>query len=475
MATNYRIFKRKIYEQMLQWKQNRNGSTALLIKGARRVGKSTIAEEFARREYESYIVVDFANAPASVWEAIERIASLDDFLMTLQFIYGVRLYERRSVIIFDEVQKCPAVRQAIKYMVKDRRYDYIETGSLLSIKKNTKGIVIPSEETRLTMYPMDYEEFRWALGDTATISLLRESFTRLRPFGDAVTRKLLRDLRLYMLVGGMPQAVNTYLDTNNLTEVDNKKREILELYDDDFLKIDPSGKAGRMFAAIPSQLSKNASRYQATSVLGRSESEDTMTELLTNLEDSLTVNISHHADDPNVGMPMHTDYSQYKMFIGDTRYLATLTSHSSTLTEALRVLGFANLRDRSLCQRVQRQLNVGHIVTQIFLLQAFIVLVLSGCLATPTLRDGVCKRCILLTFGHACSVPFIRQFLPDLDAAQSLVNPFVTISETTIISIRLLKVQFRVLHLVDAPRCHLRHPLFERLRLWRWDALYQAE
>ena len=333
MATNYRIFKRKIYEQMLQWKQNRNGSTALLIKGARRVGKSTIAEEFARREYESYIVVDFANAPASVWEAIERIASLDDFLMTLQFIYGVRLYERRSVIIFDEVQKCPAVRQAIKYMVKDRRYDYIETGSLLSIKKNTKGIVIPSEETRLTMYPMDYEEFRWALGDTATISLLRESFTRLRPFGDAVTRKLLRDLRLYMLVGGMPQAVNTYLDTNNLTEVDNKKREILELYDDDFLKIDPSGKAGRMFAAIPSQLSKNASRYQATSVLGRSESEDTMTELLTNLEDSLTVNISHHADDPNVGMPMHTDYSQYKMFIGDTGLFTTLAFWDKQATD----------------------------------------------------------------------------------------------------------------------------------------------
>lgn len=324
MESNYRVFKRKIYNEMLEWKQSRDGATALLIKGARRVGKSTIAEEFARNEYESHIVVDFADAPQAVWEAVDNISDRNNFFMQLQFIYGVTLHERRSVIIFDEIQKCPAVRQAIKYLVKDHRYDFIETGSLLSIKKNTKDIVIPSEETRLTMYPMDYEEFRWALGDATTLPLLQASFEKKNSLGDALTRKLLRDLRLYMLVGGMPQAVETYLNTNNLTAVDLKKREIIELYNDDFQKIDPTGKVTRLFTAIPSQLSKNASRYQATSVLGRSEDKDTMSELLQDLEDSLTVNFSHHADDPNVGMPMHTNYDQYKLFVGDTGLFITL-------------------------------------------------------------------------------------------------------------------------------------------------------
>lgn len=250
-----KVFKRKLYDKMLNWKQTRDGSTALLVKGARRVGKSTIAEEFAKNEYKSYILVDFADAPTALWEAIDNISDRNHFFMQLQFIYGVRLYERKSVIIFDEVQKCPKVREAIKYLVKDRRYDYIETGSLLSIRKNTKDIVIPSEETRLTMYPMDYEEFRWALNDNVTIDMLRECFNSKRSLGDATMRKLLRDFRLYMLVGGMPQAVNTYLETNNLTEVDNKKREILDIYIDDFLKIDPSGKISKMFSAIPDRKS----------------------------------------------------------------------------------------------------------------------------------------------------------------------------------------------------------------------------
>ena len=324
MEPNYRVFRRKIYNEMLEWKQSRDGATALLIKGARRVGKSTIAEEFARNEYESHIVVDFADAPKAVWEAVDNISDRNNFFMQLQFIYGVTLHERRSVIIFDEIQKCPAARQAIKYLVKDHRYDFIETGSLLSIKKNTKDIVIPSEETRLTMYPMDYEEFRWALDDITTLPLLQASFEKKEPLGDALTRKLLRDLRLYMLVGGMPQAVETYLNTNNLTAVDLKKREIIELYNDDFQKIDPSGKVTRLFTAIPSQLSKNASRYQVTSVLGRSEDKDTMSELLQDMEDSLTVNFSHHANDPNVGMPMHANYDQYKLFVGDTGLFITL-------------------------------------------------------------------------------------------------------------------------------------------------------
>lgn len=328
-----RIFKRKIYEKMLQWKQTRDGSTALLIKGARRVGKSTVAEEFARKEYQSYILIDFADAPSELWEAMDKISDRDYFFMQIQFIYGIKLYERKSVIIFDEVQKCPKAREAIKYLVKDHRYDYIETGSLLSIKKNTRNIVIPSEETRITMYPMDYEEFRWALGDNVSVSLLREAFDNKRPFGDAVMRKLLRDFRLYMLVGGMPQAVNTLIDTNNLSEVDAKKREIIELYIDDFQKIDPSGKISKLFSAIPAQLSKNACRYQQRSVVGRGYSNGDIAEFLRDLEDSLTVNFAHRADNPTVGLPAHTDYEQYKLFIGDTGLFITLAFWDKEVTE----------------------------------------------------------------------------------------------------------------------------------------------
>ena len=332
MESRDQIFKRKIYDKMLQWKQERHGETALLIKGARRVGKSTIAEEFARNEYDSYIVVDFADAPKEVWEAVEHISDRSYFFTQLQFIYNVTLTERRSVIIFDEIQKCPAVRQAIKYLVKDHRYDYIETGSLLSIKKNTQNIVIPSEETRITMYPMDYEEFRWALGDTTTVPLLRQFYDKRTPLNQSL-RKAMRDFRLYMLIGGMPQAVNEYLNTNNLSLVDSVKREIIELYLDDFLKIDPSGKVSRLFSAIPAELSKNASRYQVTSVLGRSEDKGKMDEYLRALEESLTVNFAHHANDPNVGMPLNADYKQYKMFVGDTGLFITLAFWDKDITE----------------------------------------------------------------------------------------------------------------------------------------------
>lgn len=324
MAIKNPVFRRKIYDKMLEWKHTRNGSTALLIKGARRVGKSTIAREFARNEYSSHIIVDFADAPAAVWTAVNNISDRDNFFMQLQFIYGVKLIERESVIIFDEIQRCPAARQAIKYLVQDGRYDFIETGSLLSIRKNTTGIVIPSEETRLTMHPMDYEEFKWALGDTSTIAMLKEAFERKQPLGDAVTRQLMRDFRLYMLVGGMPQAVATYLTTNNLASVDATKREIIELYQDDFIKIDPSGRASRLFRAIPAQLAKNASRYQVSAVLGRSGDRASMSELLHEMEDSLTVTLSHHVDDPNVGMSLHTDYDQYKMYISDTGLFITI-------------------------------------------------------------------------------------------------------------------------------------------------------
>ena len=327
-----RLFKRKLYEKMLQWKQERDGKTALLIKGARRVGKSTLVEEFARNEYESYIQIDFTETAQEVKDLFEDVSNLDNLLFQLQYHYNTRLIPRKSVIIFDEVQECPLARQAIKKLVKDHRYDYIETGSLISIKKKTKNIRIPSEETRIEMCPMDYEEFRWALGDKVTVDMLREAYEAKRPLGDGVMRKLLRDFRLYMLVGGMPQAINEYLDTNNLSAVDKVKREIIELYADDFRKIDPTGKATRMFYAVPGQLNKNASRYQISSVIEQGK-QDRVEELLQDMEDSKVVVFSHHVDDPNVGLSLHEDMGKYKMFLNDTGLFITLAFWDKDVTE----------------------------------------------------------------------------------------------------------------------------------------------
>lgn len=329
--SDIRIFKRKIYDRMLQWKQERDGKTALLVKGARRVGKSTIVEEFARQEYDSYMLIDFARASEEVKALFNDLMDLDYIFLRLQAIYNVILQERRSVIIFDEVQKCPLARQAIKQLVKDHRYDYIETGSLISIRKNTEGIIIPSEETRIEMFPMDYEEFRWALGDKATVPLLRQFFDKQLPLGQAF-RKSMRDFRLYMLVGGMPQAVNEYLDTNNLSKVDTVKREIIELYFDDFLKIDPSGRASQLFQAIPSELGKNASRYQVSSVLSDSERKN-LSGVLNAMKDSMVVNFSYHSNDPNVGFALNSDKNLYKIFVGDTGLFVTLAFWDKDVTE----------------------------------------------------------------------------------------------------------------------------------------------
>ena len=327
-----RVFKRKLYEKMLAWKRDKDGSTALMIKGARRVGKSTIAEEFAKNEYESYILVDFTKVGPEIPALFDDVSNLERIFMALQFYFNVTLIPRKSVIVLDEIQECPKARQAIKELVKDHRYDYIETGSLISIKRNTKGIRIPSEETRLTMLPMDYEEFRWALGDQTTVPLLQQAFNSRQSLGDAAHRKVMRDLRLYMLVGGMPQAVNSYLDTQNLALVDAVKREILELYNDDFYKIDPTGKAASLFKAIPAQLSGNAHRYQITPVVGDMESSS-LQALLHEMEESKTVNIAHHADDPNVGLPMTDNLETFKMYVGDTGLFVSLAFADKDVTE----------------------------------------------------------------------------------------------------------------------------------------------
>ncbi|MDO4959097.1 MAG: AAA family ATPase [Prevotellaceae bacterium] len=317
-----RVFKRKIYDQILCWKNENNGKSALLIEGARRVGKSTIVEDFARREYKSYILIDFNKASNEIKGLFDDLMDLDFIFLRLQTIYKKKLEVRNSVIIFDEVQKCPNARQAIKYLVEDGRYDYIETGSLISIKKNTENITIPSEEDKLQMHPMDYEEFRWAMGDEVSIPMLRTFWEKRIPLQSA-HREAQRNLRLYMLIGGMPQAVNAYLDTNNFGKVDAVKRKIVQLYADDFLKIDPSGKATLMFLSIPSALSNNKNRYTTTSIIGNVD-ENKRVELLKALEDSKCVNLAYHANDPNVGMPIATNFDKFKMYVADTGLMVTM-------------------------------------------------------------------------------------------------------------------------------------------------------
>lgn len=326
------VFKRKIYDELLRWKRVDNGKTAVLIQGARRVGKSTIAEEFAAKEYESYILVDFAACSDEIRGLFNDVSNLNHIFMRLQLEYGVALTERKSAIVFDEVQLAPKTRQAIKYLVKDGRYDYIETGSLISIRKNVKDILIPSEEVKLRMYPMDYEEFRWALGDTATIKLLQGCFDGRTSLGDATNRKLMRDFRLYMLVGGMPQAVAAFLETNNLERVDSVKRAIITLYEDDFNKIDPTGRASKMFHQIPAQLSGNANRYLAWSATDGSRSSE-LTEIVSEIKESMVVNMAYHANDPGAGMALHQSPNKYKMFAGDTGLFVTLAFWDKKFTD----------------------------------------------------------------------------------------------------------------------------------------------
>ena len=325
------VFKRKLYNRLLEWKNERQGKTAILIEGARRVGKSTLVEEFAKNEYKKYILIDFNKAQKETIALFDDLTDLDFIFTSLQNTYNVQLKERKSLIIFDEVQKCPLARQAIKYLVADGRYDYIETGSLISIRKNTQDITIPSEEERVTMYPMDYEEFCWALGYEATVPLLKISFDKKIPLAGA-HRKKMRDFRLYMLVGGMPQAVETYLQTKNFKAVDNTKRDIIRLYEEDFKKIDPTGKIGQLFMDIPAQLSRSTGRFVAFNSIG-GVSEDKKIELMQALSESKTTLFCYHCTDPNVGMSLTKDFNRYKIFLADTGLFITLCFWDKAYTE----------------------------------------------------------------------------------------------------------------------------------------------
>jgi len=326
------IFARKIYREILEWKENRSDKYALLVKGARRVGKSTIVEEFAKKEFKSYIMIDFAHVSKDIKDLFEDTYDLDFFFLQLQQLSGTKLYEKESVIIFDEVQLLPKARQAIKYLVADGRYKYIETGSLLSIKKNTKDILIPSEEHKISMYPMDFEEFLWAIGDEVSIETIRTLLEKKRPAGNAIHRNLMRIFRLCMLIGGMPQAVETYLEKNNLQAVDEIKREIVDLYEEDFTKIDASGLAGDIYDAIPANLSSNASRYILSNAREGTRSER-VRELLPDILSSYTVNIAYHANNPAVGMALEKDVGKYKLFTSDVGLFVTLAFRDKNYVE----------------------------------------------------------------------------------------------------------------------------------------------
>lgn len=317
-----RIFKRKIYDRIMEWKQSSKGRNALLIEGARRVGKSTVVKEFAEREYKTYILIDFSRASKEIIELFDDMHDLNFFFFRLQQLFGVALHQRESLIVLDEVQLCPKARQAIKHLVADGRYDYVETGSLISIRKHTKDILIPSEERRINMYPLDYEEFLWAIGNNVTFELLKSNTDWYGYLNDATNRRLMRDFRLYVIIGGMPQAVDTYLASNNLAEVDTVKRDILNLYIDDFEKIDPSGTLSMLFKSLPGELAKNKLKFEINGVLGKRR--DDMLPLLNEMQESMTVNFCYRCSDPSIGLGLHRDTDDFKIYMGDTGLFVTM-------------------------------------------------------------------------------------------------------------------------------------------------------
>ena len=325
------MFRRKVFEELADWKNNYAPKYAALLEGARRVGKSTVAEEFAKSNYRSYIKVDFANITRELLDVFKDIANHKVFFLRLQAVTGVTLYPRESVIIFDEIQRQPLVRQAIKYLVADGTYDYIETGSLISIKKNVKDIVIPSEEHKIPVYPMDYEEFMWAIGND-TYPLLRKLYEMGSEVGNGTNRKLMRDFRIYMAVGGMPQAVQAFVDGKNFSEIDRVKREIIDLYIDDFKKIDRSGLIGKMYESIPSQLATNKKRYMISRATGKRKTQKDL-ERMSDLLDSKTVIPCYNTYNPGVALAQSKDDDTFKIYLSDIGLFTTMIFKASPKTD----------------------------------------------------------------------------------------------------------------------------------------------
>lgn len=316
---------RKIYGRLLEWKNKDAGTCALLLDGARRVGKSYIAEQFGKNEYKSYLLIDFAYLQREVKEIFENDTNdLDLFFNKLSAYYRKQLYPRNSLIIFDEVQRYPEARQLIKYLVADGRYDYLETGSLISLRMNVENIVIPSEEEHVEMFPMDFEEFLWAMGDKTTVPFLRECFENLRPLGQAVHRRVMNDFRQYMLVGGMPQAVEAYAQTKDFEAVDRIKKRILTLYREDITKFAKGYEARvlSIFDELPSQLSKIEKKYKLSGIEKGARFRVYENAFMW-LAEAMVVNNCYNATDPNVGLSMSEEHSTRKCYMGDTGLLVT--------------------------------------------------------------------------------------------------------------------------------------------------------
>ena len=326
--------KRKIYNELLKWKQEEKGRVAILIDGARRVGKSYIVKEFAKNEYKSFLFIDFNSAPKDVFALFDNyLSDLDVLFMYLQNIMGVKLYERESLIVFDEVQLCPRARAAIKYLVEDGRYDYIETGSLVSINKNVKDIVIPSEERRIQMFPMDFEEFVWALGDDMLIPFIKYCFDNQQPLGSVMHRKVMDMFKEYMIVGGMPQAVCRYVESNkSFGEVDKVKRDILSLYKSDIEKY-ASGfetKVKSIFEQLPATLQRHEKKFRLQDIQSSARFREYETSFFW-LEESQVVNICWGATEPSLGLRMKMDTQQLKCYMADTGLLISLAFNEKTI------------------------------------------------------------------------------------------------------------------------------------------------
>lgn len=315
--------RRKMYDKLLQWKERSNGKSALLIQGARRVGKSYIVEEFAESEYDSYILIDFNKADEQVKDIfLHDLDNLNSFFLKLTALYGVRLHERRSLVVLDEVQLFPRARSAVKYLVEDGRYDYIETGSLISIRENVKDILIPSEEDHMNMYPMDFEEFLWAVGNEMMMELIRDCYGNKRPLGQALHRKAMDLFRQYLIVGGMPQAVEAYVETGDFDEVDIVKRRILNLYREDIRKHAKGYemKVEMIFDELPSQL-KNQNRHFKLSSLKEGARFDEYKDAMFWLSDAMIVNHCYNATEPSLGLSLNRDRTLLKCYMGDTGLL----------------------------------------------------------------------------------------------------------------------------------------------------------
>lgn len=325
--------KRKIYDRLLQWKKNEAPKAALLIDGARRVGKSWIAEEFAKREYRSYVLIDFAKAPKEVKSLFERCQErLDVLFLRLSEYYGVRLHERDTLFVFDEVQMCPKARESIKHLVADGRYDYLETGSLVSIDENVRDIVIPSEEIRVKMFPMDFEEFLWAKGDETTTGFVKEHFDRLEPLGRLFHGRTMDSFREYAIVGGMPQAVAEFVGSADLGKVDAVKRRILKLYREDIRK-----HAGRyalktelVFDSLAAQLSRHEKKFRLSALGGEARMREYEDAFMW-LKEAMVVNAAFRSTEPNIGLNLNAEHATLKCYVADTGLLVSMAFNERQL------------------------------------------------------------------------------------------------------------------------------------------------